>query len=640
MLGRRKLAAIMFTDIEGYTARAQENESVALSILGELRSMLRPIFAKHHGMEVKSMGDAFLVEFESALDATECALEIQSTLVGRDQRRFESVPLRVGIHVGDVVQEEGDVFGDAVNIASRIEPLAEGGGVCITEQVYAQVRNKVRASFVSLGPQALKNVAYPVEVFRVSSAGGGEFQGQAEAEPDSARMAVLPFTNLSPNQSDEYIADAITEELITALSTVKSLRVIARTSVMHFKGSGKSIAEIGRALKVPSALEGSVLKLGNKMRITVQLVDTTTEEHLWANRYDRDIDNIFKIQDDIAKRVSKALKMKLSGSEAKSRTTKDLGAYTHYLRGRRFLYGRTADETSESIKQFELAVARDPKYAPAYAGLADAYYLRGYYGFAPVMESYLKAHEYATRALGIDESLAEAHATIGVLRDHEDFDFAGAEAEFKRAIHFNPSYAQAHHWYCVTLLSVGRLQDALAEINRAQLADPLSPMISVVKGNVLSFSGRNEEALSEWMAVEEADPSFNVLYFQRAIFFIDREQEMKAAADIATRRKLVPDDVAGRFLRGFAAARFGRKAEALGIIEEFKEPNELQAGGAEFIAHISAALGDNDGFFEWANRAIDGKDFELVAVRYLKTYEKVRADKRYPVLLARLKLSP
>ena len=279
--GARRLAAIMFTDMVGYTALGQRNESLSLALVEEQRKLIRPILSRHKGREVKTIGDAFLVEFPSALDAVRCAYDIQ-----RAAREYnisapieQRIHLRVGVHLGDVVESQGDISGDAVNVASRIEPLAEDGGVCITRQVFDHVQNKFELPLVSLGAKSLKNVSLPMEVFRMVMPWEAE-KATPSSQPDKRRIAVLPFANLSSDPEEGYFADGMTEELITSLSGVRQLTVIARTSVMKYKGSQKGASDVGKELNVGTLIEGSVRKAGNRVRITAQLIDAATEGHL------------------------------------------------------------------------------------------------------------------------------------------------------------------------------------------------------------------------------------------------------------------------------------------------------------------------------------------------------------------------
>ncbi|MGI0079276.1 MAG: adenylate/guanylate cyclase domain-containing protein, partial [Nitrososphaerales archaeon] len=335
----RRLAAIMFTDIVGYTTLTQNNEPLALKLLERHRDLIRPALSRYGGREVKTIGDAFLVEFGSALQATECAFEIQKILHEYNESASDKISLKIGIHVGDVIHTQGDVYGDAVNIASRIEPLAKGGGVCISGQVYDQVRNKILYQTTKLETGPLKNISLPTDVYRL------DLPWERGDVPDnialpSNRIAVLPFVNISPDPNDEFFADGLTEELITNLSLVKGLKIIARTSVMNYKKKEKNISVIGKELGVGTVVEGSVRKAANRIRVTVQVIDANTEEHLWASNYDRSLDDIFAVQSDIASRVSEAIPSnisKLKPAQVLSKT-EDVRAYMYFLQGKHIVH--------------------------------------------------------------------------------------------------------------------------------------------------------------------------------------------------------------------------------------------------------------------------------------------------------------
>ncbi len=297
----------MFTDIVGYTHMSQANESLALEVLQEHQRLIRSTFAAHGGTEVKTMGDAFLVEFMSALEAVECAVEMQRKMGERNASAPPSrkVELRIGIHVGDVVHGPGDIYGDAVNVASRIEPLAEHGGICISQQVFDQIRNKISFKIDKVGDVKLKNVELPLGVYKIDLTGSSASSDESSLPKE--RLAVLPFVNISPDPSDEYFADGLTEELITKLSEIWGLKVIARTSVMGYKRKDKKVSEISTELGAGSIIEGSVRKAGDRVRISVQLVDARTEEHLWSSNYDSKLDDIFAVQSDVASKVAASL---------------------------------------------------------------------------------------------------------------------------------------------------------------------------------------------------------------------------------------------------------------------------------------------------------------------------------------------
>ena len=308
----RRLAAIMFTDMVGYSARAQADEAGALALVERHHRLLRPIFSKFHGREVKTIGDAFVVEFESALEATRCALDVQRMLHYYNRRTPDpwKIRIRIGIHVGDVVETGGDVMGDSVNIAARIVTLARPEGICVSQQVYDQVANKAETAFAKLLPVALKNLRAAGSIYRVVPVWETTSDREAKRTPSRDRLiAVLPLASISPDPQDGYFADGLTDELIAELSQVRGLSVIARTSVAPYKTAPKSIAEVARELGVDTVVEGSVRKSGSHVRISLTLVDAETQRHLWAHQYNREVSDVFAVQEDIAKRTSKALRL-------------------------------------------------------------------------------------------------------------------------------------------------------------------------------------------------------------------------------------------------------------------------------------------------------------------------------------------
>ncbi len=348
----RKLAAIMFTDMVGYSALAQRNEALALELLEEHRRLLRSVFPKHHGSEIKTIGDGFLVEFSSALAAVQCGIEIQEVIAKRNsinpaQGIFQ---VRIGIHAGDVVRRDDDVIGDGVNIAARIEPLAGAGGICISQQVFDQVENRIGKSLKRMGQVKLKNMIRPLEVYWVG------YEGAASGPPDLVQanqsyeteksIAVLPFLNMSSDPENEYLSDGLTEDLIMAFSQLKGLRVPARTSSFAFKGRSEDIRQIGHQLNVKTILEGSVRKVGSRLRITAQLINTTDGDHLWSETFDRDMQEVFAIQDEITRAIVDALEMQLIGAGDQplaKHGTYNTDAYQLYLQGRYHFYKFTSE---------------------------------------------------------------------------------------------------------------------------------------------------------------------------------------------------------------------------------------------------------------------------------------------------------
>jgi TolB-like protein/Tfp pilus assembly protein PilF len=629
----------MYTDMVGFTSLTQRNESLSLALLEDQRRLVRQILSEHNGREVKTMGDAFLAEFPSALDGVRCAYDIQNKVHESNNSRpeGEKIHLRVGVHIGDVVESDGDISGDTVNLASRIEPLAGSDGICMTRQVYDQIQNKFEPAVRSLGPRILKNVSVPVEVFSVVMPWERGADHSA-AELDKGRIVVLPLANISANQKDEFFADGMTDELIGTLSKIRGLKVVARTSAMRYKGERKTAGEIGRELRVASLLEGSVRRDGNYVRISLQLVDASTEEQLWSDKYDREMQNVFGLQSEIAQQVAKALEVQLRGAEALAigkAQTMDTGAYTLYLRGRFHWNTRSEDGLNKAVKCFEEAIARDPEYALAHVGLADCYAMLGLYGYRRPHTVYPVAKDEITKALSIDDDLAEAHASMGEVMMQYFYEWDRARDELDRALRVNPSYATAHLWKSTYFATQGGLDDAIAECRAAEELDPLSMIISTEFGRTLYFAGRYDDAVEQYKKSLEIDASFAIahkglaeVYAKQSQFDLSLEEAEKAIA-LSKRSVFILDDL------GYIYALAGRRADAervLGELDDLSTETYVPAYGR---AAIYAGLGNTDKTMEWLEKAYEERSFNA----WLKVdpiFELLRSDLRFRALLTKL----
>ena len=652
--GERRLAAIMFTDMVGYTTLGQKSESLSLALVDEQRKLIRPILNKHDGREVKTMGDSFLVEFSSALNAVRCAYDIQ-----RAAREFNiSLPverrvhLRVGVHLGDVLNSQGDISGDAVNVASRINYLADDGGVCLTRQVYDHVQNKFELPLKSLGPQSLKNVNAPVEVYRMEMP-WDEKRATQPTELDKRRIAVLPFANMSPDPADEYFADGLTEELISKLSLVKGLRVIARTSVMSYKKKDKRISEIGAELGVGSIVEGSFRKAGNKIRVTTQLIDVRDDQHVWAQSYDSNLDDVFAVQTDIAKQVSDTLKVKILEAEIDwidRKPTESTEAYTLYLRGRYHFNRRGVEDIVKASEYFGQAVREDERFALGYVGLADCYAVLSNIGINSGA-NHQKAKIAAAKGLELDGDLAEAHATRGLILLQE-FNLREAEEEFRKAIELKPNYAPAHHWYARLLVSKLSWDEALKQIERAVELDPFSQVINLNHAHYYRRRGDYDKALELYKKAAELDPNFAMAHFDLAVIYgrMKRRADMKLEAKIAIERGTREAKIAVGLGRGTyhrpvkildaLVAYFDNDQEKVRKLlaeleSHFGEPlaiSALQAAGLHF------SLGENEKGFEWLEKSYSRKEDDLLYIRTDELFDGIRSDPRYQDLLKRIGL--
>jgi TolB-like protein len=626
----------MFTDLAGYTALTQRNEALAMQLLEEHRRIVRPFFPKHNGREIKTIGDAFLVEFASALEATRCAFDIQQSLNELNSSRPEDrrALARVGIHLGDVIHDQNDVYGDAVNIASRIEPLASPGGICVSEQVYSQIKNKFEFPLTTLGKRNLKNVNEPVEVFRVIL----PWEKKSEREPslEKNRIAVLPFANMSPDPNDEYFADGMTEELIDRLAQVRELEVIARTSVMNYKKKEKNVSQIAKELSVGSLVEGSVRKAGNRIRVTAQLINGATEGHLWSSHYDKDLNDIFAVQSEIAEKVAEELKVRLVESEKEileKKPTENTEAYNNFLRGRELYRDGTEASLKQAIALFEKAIQLDPTFARAYAEVAECHRLLADSGYEPADVSLATVKPLLERALKLDPNLPEGHAALAEMHYNED-DIPAAEAEARRALELNPSLPDAY-WMLFELAALrGDSQGMVRQIETAYSLDPIRPDFIYRVGLAYFWSGREQEALEFWKKNEQLAPAFN--YRGMTEYYLAKGDLEEAKEFYAKAEKLDPTNPRIIWMGGYIAAIEGDSEKAHLVIKKFED---LGGGRAvlNFIGYIYHALGNLDSYFEYMNKALEAHTLIPTTLMYSPLFAKARTDPRYPELMEKLR---
>jgi adenylate cyclase len=632
----------MFTDIVGYTALSQRNEALALELLQEHRRLVRPLLAEHRGREVKTMGDAFLVEFASALEATRCAVDIQESLrefnSSRDPER--RVLVRVGIHLGDVVVDQGDIYGDAVNIASRIEPLAPPGGICLSEQVFAQIRNKFELPLEKMASRQLKNVELPVTVYRVKMPWeGGESEVTHATAQDRSRIAVLPFSNISPNPNDEYLADGMTEELIDRLSQVKGLKVIARTSVMFYKKKEMKASDIGRELGVGTLVEGSVRKAGNRIRVTVQVIDASTEEHVWSSRYDRDIDDIFAVQSDIAMKITEAMPGSLIAEKPIPPETSpsSVAAYSYFLQARQLLYQRTERSLRQALEMFQEATRLDPRFARAYASMGVCYIELWTKSLISWDEFVKGAKQAAARALELDENLADTHALLAWISWVVD-DHVNDEIEAKKAVELNPNLAAAYNMLAAIKATNGYPKEAISLSETAHQLDPLSPRVIMLLGSMYLYRGREREALELWKRNLKFAPLDSLAGI--ATYHLCRG-EYKEAEDVCSQlERDFPNEAAIQAFRGYLQALQGDSSGAQETMRKLREVFGVGAPVEQHIANIKYFLGDLDGYFASMFRVVETHVLDPVDIRYSPLFEGARRDPRYREVMVKNGLDP
>jgi len=627
----------MFTDMVGYTSLAQHDEEATMTLLEEHRALLRPILSRHGGREVKTTGDGFLVEFGSSLEAVRCALEIQGKIAARNARGgSQKLKVRIGIHAGEVIETGGDVYGDAVNIAARIEPLAEPGGICISKQVFDLVGNKLEARVSRMGPVELKNVEVPMEIYRVMPR--EEPKGMDSSGALKKRVAVLPFANFSPDSGDEYFADGLTEELIGTLSKIRELSVISRTSVMQYKGKPKPISEIGRDLNAGTILEGSVRKAGNRARVSIQMIDAIQDKHVWAESYDRDLQDIFAVQSDIAGKVASALKVQLLAEERTKideAPTKDPEANLLFLKG---IFEGDKGSPSDILRAtefFEMAVQKDPEFASAFALLSSYYVGLAGEGMA-AGEAFARARKALSRALELKTDLPEAFSAKGWLAFQADWDWEEAETSYKKAIELNPSLAYAHDWYGRTLASLGRFDEAISQMGRAYELDPASPWIMSRFGQIYWMAGRNDDATEMVKQVLGRNPRF--MRAQMCLALISaiegRKDEAISWADEAV-------SISGEAL--FQAQRavvhaWVRSPKAREILDGLLQGRFEGYTAPGWLSHIYYSLGDKEKGYEWAKKSIDERDPTIPWSNNWPILVRAREDARFVEILRRLRL--
>ncbi len=628
----------MFTDVVGFTASAQADEAGTLARLRELNELVRPLFAPFGGHEIKSTGDGSLIAFDSALKATECAVEIQQRLAGRAVGGSPSATqLRVGIHVGDVEESEEDVFGDAVNVASRIVAIAEPGGICVSGAVHDQVRNKISQRLERLPPAPLKGIQTPIDIYRVVLPWTG--RDTVHGNSASTGLAVLPFTNISPDPKDEYIADGLTEELITVLSQLRDLRVISRTSVMLYKATPKSASQIGAELGVSSLLEGSVRKAGNRLRITAQLIEVRTDRHLWAKTFDRELDDVFAVQTEIAKQVADALRLELRpADEARlsSRHTVRPESYLAYLHGLTFLRDTSSASLQAAQRQFEMAVSLDPTNAGAYGALAFSTWSFALWHMDPSRTDWVeKVRASAARALELDPNLPEPHIGMAAVLFREQ-NYTGMEREFRLALSLNPSHALAHNQYAEILDFVGRAEEALLEFRLAEAADPLWAFNLQALAQLLVRLRRLDEARVTIDKIRGLAP-FD-FHWQLGDYYFAQSDVAKGLEEWRLAETLEPTARGKRIIRAWILARSGESEKARAILRE-EETLPLFGQFPTNVAQIYAELGDLDECFRWLDKSFAVHDLPIMMFRFDPRYENVRRDPRYQTLLEKMNLA-
>ncbi|MBW1781468.1 MAG: adenylate/guanylate cyclase domain-containing protein [Deltaproteobacteria bacterium] len=544
---RRKLSAIFIADAKGYSRLMGEDDVSTVRTLKQYREVMTTLIPEYRGRVVDSPGDNLLAEFSSVVDAVECAVEIQKELKKRNQALTENrrMEFRIGVTLGEVIEDDERIYGDGINIAARLEGLAEGGGICISGAAFEQIENKLNLNHEYLGEQRVKNIKNKIRVYRIEIEGKSAAPEPEKTPEDSEKpsIAVLPFQNLSRDPDQDYFSDGITEDLITDLSKISALFVIARQSVFTYKNKAVKVEEVGRELGVKYVLEGSIRKSEDRIRITAQLVDATTGGHIWAERYDRELLDIFALQDEVTQQIVEALEIELTDREQENLDkipTDNLEAYDYCLKGQAYL-SRTTKEANEQAKEmFEKAIDLDPNYADAYGALGLTYWLDWTLQWSQDPETLDKSSKLLEKSLKIDDASARAHGTRGFIfflnGEHDR-----ALSEVEKAIAIAPNDADLYLHQAFILNFGGRADEAVPLIKKAMRLNPHYHFTYLFRlGQAYHFMGRNEEAVKEYKGVLLQNPDFLPAHIQLAVLYTEMGMEKEAAEEVTEILRVSP----------------------------------------------------------------------------------------------------
>ncbi len=638
----RQLAAIMFSDMTGYTSLMQQNEQSAREKRRRLKEVLESNVSVFSGKILQYYGDGALSIFSSAIDGVNCAVKIQQTL-----QKEPKVEVRIGIHTGDISIEDDSVYGDGVNLASRIESLAAPGSVFISEKVFDEIKNQENLNAREMGYFELKNVNKPVRVFAVDSKGlfvptRDTLRGKTK-QPTN-RLAVLPFINMSADPENEYFSDGITEELLNALTKVNGLQVTSRTSAFAFKGKNTDVRDIGLQLNVDRILEGSVRKAGNRVRITTQLINAADGYHIWSENYDRDLTDIFEVQDEISSIIANKLRENLTEKEHEEilvkSPTQNLEAYTLFLKGLHFHNELTPNDTIKAIEYFEKAIALEPDYSRAYAMAASCYAILGAAGQMQPKEAFEIVHKYGDKAIQLDSSVSVGYVAKGWAYLFYDWKWNEAFDLLLKAIKLNPAATDAHHLLSMYYLIAGRKTDAVEIMEKAFQIDPLSPIVNQFLADTYLNVGRIDEALKQIESLLDIHPDMRVALETKG-WCIGEAGDWKGAAVIFEEvHRLANHPLKGLTPLGCAYAQLGETEKALECIRKI-EQRQIEEPGVVLdvdLAMIWWFMGDKDKCFHHLFQCVEKRMGPVGILIDHVLFEGMSDDPRYKLLKKKMNL--
>ncbi|MEO1050098.1 MAG: adenylate/guanylate cyclase domain-containing protein [Bacteroidota bacterium] len=634
---KRQLAAIMFTDMVGYTALMQKDEARAKENRDRHRSILRSTTKKYQGQILQYFGDGTMIVFNSSIQATKCAIEIQ-----RNLREEPSIPLRIGLHSGDVVYDNEGIYGDGVNIASRIESISVPGAVLISEKVYDDLKSHVEFQTAPMGRFELKNVDKPVEVYAIDNdclAVPHKRQLKGKKVDQVNSIAVLPFVNMSSNPDNEYFSDGISEELLNALTRVDGLMVTSRTSSFAFKNRNEDVRQIGRQLGVNTVLEGSVRRAGNKVRITAQLIDTYDGFHIWSEVFDRSLDDIFEVQDEISSIIANKLRAALSTDNTASETvttsrTENMEAYNYYLKGVYHYNKWMPVEVKASIEHFKTAIALEPDFVLAHVGASYGYSYLSVTGQIPPKTGYPEALVYAEKALELAPEHEGGHIAQSMISLFYDFDWDKAKACLEKALEINPDKADALHYYSLYQCAIGDVDGAFESVKKAIKVDPLSLPINKSMGDAYLFSGKYENAIAQYDRTLSLDPEFRGAIESKGWVYIVLGDYQKAIEVFQAYHDKVGHELKGITGLGYAYAMADRWDEARDILDRMHrrmEVDEVINLDMDF-AVLYMGMGETDKAYQYLEKGLINK-IGGIYIMIHPLWEEVRKDDRFKRLI-------
>ncbi len=632
----RQLAAILFADMSGYTSLMQENEQLARVKRRRLKEVLESSVGEHNGKILQYYGDGSLSIFNSAIDSVRSAIQIQHSL-----QQEPKVALRMGIHTGDVIIEDEAIYGDGVNLASRIESLAVPGGIFISEKVHDEIKNQPSINTRELGYFELKNIKQPVRVFAIANNGivvPGRDELRGKTAQTNNRLAVLPFVNMSADPENEYFSDGITEELLNALTRVDGLQVTSRTSAFAFKNKNTDIRDIAIQLNVDKVLEGSVRKAGNRVRITAQLINAADGYHIWSENYDRNLTDIFEVQDEISGIIANRLRENLSPKTKQEHIvkapTQNITAYTYYLKGLHYWNKLTPADYRKAIECFEQSIAIEPSYAHAYAMAAGAYSQLGAMGQMLPDKAFEIVHRYSDKALQLDNTVAEGHIAKASAYMFYDWQWQKAFDELQKAVQLNPGAIDAYELLGVYYVTMDKKEEAIQVVQKAEQLDPLSPIVMASLGNMYIFAERYDEALMQADKLLEMDPEMRLAVEMKGWATGMKGDWQAALPYFEEMHRLTKHPLKGLMGVGFAHGQLGNTDKAMEIIKKM-EQRQREEPDSVIDADISAVwygLGDIDKTFYYLDRCVEKRLGPVCYFLEYPSYRGIKKDPRYAEL--------